>query len=229
MDFSCRRRLLISSQENGFPSDYQKVEWLESSGTQYLDLGFKPNQDTRVLMDYQQTQYYNNPSGGVWLFGCRDGSSLNSYVFLIGSDGFYATPYRNTATSTTFTVRNLFVTNNTNRNVIYKARLNDGSKKMGTFNGDDILSRIRDGGDNYRNFSCAYNFLLFTGNNGTTIANKVSMKVFEFKVWNGETLSMDLMPCYRKSDNVAGMYDLVNGTFFTNQGTGNFTVGDDVN
>lgn len=36
------------------------------------------------------------------------------------------------------------------------------------------------------------------------------------------------IPCYRKSDRVAGMYDLVNGVFYTNTGSGSFIVGPDV-
>ena len=39
---------------------------------------------------------------------------------------------------------------------------------------------------------------------------------------------MHLYPCYRKADNVAGMYDIVNNTFLTNAGTGSFILGPDV-
>lgn len=36
-------------------------------------------------------------------------------------------------------------------------------------------------------------------------------------------------PCYRKADDVIGFYDLIGGTFFTNQGAGSFGKGPDVN
>lgn len=39
---------------------------------------------------------------------------------------------------------------------------------------------------------------------------------------------IDLIPCYRKSDNVVGMYDIVSGTFFTSAGSGIFTKGGNV-
>lgn len=39
---------------------------------------------------------------------------------------------------------------------------------------------------------------------------------------------INLVPCYRKSDGEIGMYDLVSKTFYTNQGTGTFTKGEDV-
>lgn len=38
----------------------------------------------------------------------------------------------------------------------------------------------------------------------------------------------NFIPCYRKSDNEPGMYDTITGTFYTNSGTGTFTVGNDV-
>lgn len=36
------------------------------------------------------------------------------------------------------------------------------------------------------------------------------------------------LPCYRKADMVAGMYDIVEGKFHTNQGEGEFIVGPDI-
>lgn len=39
----------------------------------------------------------------------------------------------------------------------------------------------------------------------------------------------EFIPCYRKADNKPGMYDIVNNVFYTNAGTGEFTVGPDVN
>ena len=45
------------------------------------------------------------------------------------------------------------------------------------------------------------------------------------KIWNdSNVLVRDFIPCYRKSDNVAWLYDLVNNIFYTNSGTWTFTV-----
>lgn len=43
-----------------------------------------------------------------------------------------------------------------------------------------------------------------------------------------DELIRNFIPCYRKADNEAGMYDLVSGEFYTNAGTGSFIVGPDV-
>ena len=44
----------------------------------------------------------------------------------------------------------------------------------------------------------------------------------------GGNLVRDMVPCYRKADNVPGFYDLVSGSFSTNAGTGSFVTGADV-
>ena len=55
-------------------------------------------------------------------------------------------------------------------------------------------------------------------------------KIYYFKIYdNNNNLICDLVPCYRKSDGVIGMYDLVSDVFRTNLGTGTFTKGPDVN
>ena len=46
---------------------------------------------------------------------------------------------------------------------------------------------------------------------------------------SSNVLQLNLLPCYRKADNVAGMYDTISGTFITNSaGSGNFICGEDV-
>lgn len=42
------------------------------------------------------------------------------------------------------------------------------------------------------------------------------------------TKAFNLVPCYRKSDNKPGMYDIINDTFYTNAGTGEFVLGPEV-
>lgn len=42
------------------------------------------------------------------------------------------------------------------------------------------------------------------------------------------TVNFNLIPCYRKSDSVIGLYDTVSKTFLVNAGTGSFTKGADV-
>ena len=48
-------------------------------------------------------------------------------------------------------------------------------------------------------------------------------KLYSFKAWKNNELIRHLVPCKRKSDGEVGVYDRVTKTFFTNAGTGKFT------
>lgn len=61
-----------------------------------------------------------------------------------------------------------------------------------------------------------------------TVSNTYRGSLYSLKVSKNSVLLADYVPCYRKADSKPGMYDLVTGTFYVNQGTGNdFTVGPD--
>lgn len=80
----------------------------------------------------------------------------------------------------------------------------------------------------YIAWNSAENLWLF-GVHRTTIGNWGTRTIRYFKYWGkDDNLLRDMIPCYRKSDNVIGMFDLVSQTFFTNAGTGVFTVGEDI-
>jgi hypothetical protein len=57
---------------------------------------------------------------------------------------------------------------------------------------------------------------------------KSSMRLYYFKMWTDGELVRDFVPTIRDSDNVAGLYDLVNDVFYENIGTGAFLTPDDV-
>lgn len=49
-----------------FPDDFQEIEYIQSTGTQYIDTGFYPNQDSSVEVDHKINsfpQQYNAPYG----------------------------------------------------------------------------------------------------------------------------------------------------------------------
>ena len=63
----------------------------------------------------------------------------------------------------------------------------------------------------------------YTGNY-TNVGNYALMKIYSFKISdNGYTLR-NFLPV-KRADGVVGLYDAVEGKFYTNQGTGNFVAG----
>ena len=55
-------------------------------------------------------------------------------------------------------------------------------------------------------------------------------KTHSFKIYENERLIRYFIPCYLKSDTTkaGGLYDIINGQFYANAGTGTFAVGADV-
>lgn len=76
------------------------------------------------------------------------------------------------------------------------------------------------GGTDYIGIGTVY----VNGSASTSISN---IRIYHCYIKDGDTYIYNLYPVYRKSDNKPGMYDIVNGVFYTNQGTGEFTVGPD--
>ena len=71
------------------PKEYQEVEYIESTGTQYIDSGFKPNQDSSVELKAK----LNSFTTATPIFGSRADNNVDSFVIGISGDvgkNFYA-------------------------------------------------------------------------------------------------------------------------------------------
>ena len=49
-------------------------------------------------------------------------------------------------------------------------------------------------------------------------------RVYSCRIWNGTQVIRYFVPAMRKSDDAIGMFDIVNGIFYTNSGSGSFTI-----
>ena len=97
--------------------------------------------------------------------------------------------------------------------------MNNGSQYI-KIDGSQIYSNTRTG-----TVSVSTNLVLFNMDNTSWNAK---IKLYSCKIYNDGVPVCDLVPCYRKSDNEIGMYDLYSNTFKTNQLTGTFEKGPDV-
>ena len=65
-------------------------------------------------------------------------------------------------------------------------------------------------------------------NNGSIDNRKFIGRLYSFSILeNGESIR-NFIPAKRNKDNVIGMYDVIEGKFYTNAGTGTFTAGDEL-
>jgi len=64
------------------------------------------------------------------------------------------------------------------------------------------------------------------GGEPNTATYSSSLKIYYVKIFEGDTLIRNMIPCYRNDDKKVGMYDTINNVFYTNDGSGNFTYDD---
>lgn len=186
------------------PSGYTELEYIQSSGTQYIDTGFKPNQDTRVVTKFDMLQ-----TDTAWrkLWGSASGSyDLDFALWNFGTtklQSYYGTKTNN---AVPITGMSLDV---------------DANKNIWKYSGETITF-------DKNNFTCAYSMYIFNVNKDDNSAYLPGiMKLYYFKIYNNDVLVRDFIPCKNPSGTI-GLYDTVNSQFYSNVGTGTFIAGPEV-
>ena len=185
-----------NSVQGKLPSEYQQVEYIESSGTQYIDTGYKYVANDKIEIEIMPLEENADRS----IFGAYE---MTSTLCELG--------YRNNllrgniaeTNSPTYTI-----------NQKYKVQLVNGTWQYNNSNFGQT-----------RNNNVSINCYLFARNNNGSVNKQSKEKVYSLKIIRNDNVINEFVPCYRKSDNEPGMYNKVNGVFYTNAGTGEFTVG----
>ena len=195
-----------NSIQGKLPSEYQQVGYIESTGTQYIDTGIKLNQDSKIVTEIQLT---NNGSQPNAIFGSRTSSTENNFecVSNLSSSVGIRIDFQSYETNRLTTEFN----NEKNYIVISKTLMQIGERTKRQIS--------------YTDFETPYNCYIFYVSGENIYGQKAQMRLYNFKIYQNDVLIKDFIPCYRKSDNEIGLYDTVNNVFYTNQGTGEFTVG----
>lgn len=186
------------------PSGYTQLEYIQSSGTQYIDTGFKPNQDTRVVAKAKYTQ----PSTPAYLFGADAGSGQAGFSF--GSANGNLRQFYN-KTSTYFQSGLSFadpITIDANKNV---CSIDDTYTVNGT----------------YATFNPGYSMYLFAANRAGSIYGICTATIYSCQIYNNGTLVRDFIPC-KNASGIIGLWDDVNSVFYENAGSGTFTAGPEI-
>lgn len=192
------RKGSVHTKPVALPSGYTKLAYIQSSGAQYIDTGFKPNNNTRVVVD---GQFVSTPSGNTALFGARTAANSKNYAMLFIPSNFRS-DYNNVYTQTwavSATIRRVY----------------DKNKETTTIDGV---------AKSYTNaaFQTDYNMALFAINAAGTVQWFASMKLYSCQIYDNGTLVRDFQPCIDASGDV-GLYDFVGKQFYGNAGTGAFT------
>ena len=215
--FTAGPAVIIEPQESTDLSEYTQLEYLESTGTQWIDTDIKPNQNTSAL--YTAAVIGDVSNKDVHLFGSR-----LSYI-----DKAFNLCYMNGPSNGPEVIKFLSGNDYSQAQTSLLTEMSIKNKHNYYMSG----TKVDIDGTNVLNFttpdySSNHNLWLFGLNNaGVLHSQVVAQKLYGCKIWNDGILVRDFVPVRRNSDNELGMYDTVSGFFFTNAGTGTFVGGPD--
>ena len=202
--------------------EYNKVTFIEATNGAYIDLGFKPNQDTRVDIEFSVRKDSTDVN---WLYGAREAWNSNT-VYGLFLDAKVASnhlkyKYGHYEQLIEYT------------NFEYD-RENEPTVKVTT---DKNLFYINDDIANAmvappRTFQTTNNLYLFTMNNGNTgpiqghDSRTATGQIHYCRVYDNGVLIRDLYPCSTAVGGKFGFYDMLNNKFYGNAAeAGSFEFG----
>lgn len=189
----------VSSSYPDIPDDYTALEYIQASGSQYIDTGFTPDNNSRIV--YSAERVSNNSSDHF--FGVRTGvgnsNGFNVYIYNSG----WRSGYANTvATTNTAGVGRFLI--DKNRNVTHI---------------NDIVLESESA-----EFDCTGTAYLFALNSVGNNPAYSTHRCYWCKIYDNDILVRDYVPVIN-NNGVAGMFDMVNDQFYTNVASGSFISG----
>lgn len=204
-----RRRLMNKKVEGELPYGYTRLNYLEGTGIQWLNLGFKLNNNYSVELNFSYANF-DSVSGNI--FGSRLSATLDNFSVTAVS-GIIVDFYD-------FNVSRVYLSDNKYSNKIIQVTADKNSRQI-LCNGELLISNdnvIKD------SFTTPDNAYLFNMSGNPYVKNKFKGKIFTCKIYKSGVLMQDLFPCLDKNNRPC-MYDTVSQKPFYNQGTGEFLYG----
>ena len=195
----------------GLPEGYTAVNYLQSSGTQWIEMGIAPNQNTKAVLKIKINVFTDE---GATLIGSRTDANPNSQ-FITYLDGYHGTKFLfrmdgqpQAISWTGLTTDKIYIV--TLSGTEMKAELEDGTTVFSkTFSVNDFTSTVT--------------MALFRAK-GVRAGTYFQGKIYSCKHYSGDELIQDFVPCL-DADGVPCMFDFVSRKSFYNKGTGSFTWG----
>lgn len=198
------------------PRNYQKVEYLKSTGSQYIDTGLILNENSGYYIDF--TPYNDTTATKAPSYINAGGAGGGDTIYTRMGISVYV------AKEKTGTGELQFFNYKLDPKITKEARTKMSIiNKTITYNDGTTVAL------NPQTKTTSNSLLIFAAHTNP-IARFSEMELYNLKIYNLNDVIRNYIPCYRKSDNVKGLYDLVEGRFYTNQAkTGNdFIAGENV-
>ena len=183
---------------SGLPSGYKQLEYIESSGTQFIDTGIKAKNNAKVIAECNITYGTN----WIMILGSYDTGAYFSWW--ANATNIYAYYGSQNKSGNGATGKQTIIAN--------------GSKWSDSAN-SFVFSDA--------SFTAPSTMYLFSVHNGGSSYANAAMKLYACQIYDDGTLVRNFIPC-RTPNREIGLWDDVNGVFYGNAGTGMFTAGPEV-
>lgn len=180
---------------------YSVVEYIESTGTQYIDTGFTPNNKSRIVIDFAATDVSTTNN----LVGSRSSTTSKAFTFSVSGSGYWRIGYNTSSPETSVLADTERHVADLNKNVLYldSSVLYTATEAEFTGYASIYIGAINAAGRGYMGY----------------------VKIYSCQIYDDGTLIRDYITCINP-DGVVGLFDKVNHQFYANAGTGTFSVGE---
>lgn len=220
MSLRTRRNLLDSSY-------YHQIAYLESDGNSYINSGIVPSDDLRIEATFSHATTANIASSPrQYVFGTYNrvsGNVVSRTQFFHGGDGTAMTSGNTKTGQVAWGQGNA----NTGHKFIDFSEINTTPQTLTA----DATGFVLDGQTIWtpvnHTFTSPIAIYLFACNDaGSVVYQSNEVRIHRIKFYRNNALIADFVP-YRRGL-VGGFLEIVNGVFYTNNGTGQFRLGEDI-
>ncbi len=210
-------------ESSGIPSQYTRVEYLESHGTEYIDTGITLAKV--AIADFSVMVTDKSAFNGLGIAGVNTPSvpyaSFAHYFSGVG-DKWYIPPDYFNRYGTNIWSPNIAVKENNRQNFLLEMPFG----KYGCFTIDGVGQKTTYTGRSSLDDTTPITIFALNGGDEKLCA---PFRLYYFRMLDqGYNVVRDFIPCKVKATGEAGLYDLVSKQFFGNLGTSAFTAGDEV-
>ena len=194
-------------------ANYNQLSYLKATGSQWVEVDFYADWDKDLIklkcnwtnsgVNQMILSFGGTEAKSGWLYSYASTSKVTFYHFN-DSGNQYGLDYCSQSESIN---PHTYILNLKNKFGIFE------ESKVGSI-------------DNNISSTSPYKIRLFGGGGSYAGSYLTSGKIYEFSITRDDNIVLNLIPAQRRSDNVLGFFDEINGKFYTNQGTGEFVAGD---
>lgn len=197
------------------PSEYTRVNYIASTGTQHIDTGIIPTSDN---ITYEWEGRDDDASGYTSLFASE-----------WSIDGDYSNRVFGGVIHGSKSSRPIYIGKTTGMSIGYNSNDNLFHTWSLVIKSNHTVYLVKDGTKlttyNWTSSMNKYNTIaLFCNHTTRSFSQKASVAYKYFKIKDNGKLVFWGIPVRRNNDSVLGMYDVISKTFFDNDGTGTFVT-----